>query len=66
MNEITVWERKDKKTDKWKHNHIEAGHIIALVPCGSLWQTEVWATCEWRFSHCFLNENDKVVKTKDG
>lgn len=46
---VTVWLRFDTKKQKWKHNHIEDGHVYPAKPIAkSDNQLDQWKNARWK------------------
>jgi len=55
---VTVWERLDEKTGRYKHNHIEDGWSENAAPTPvSDEQKKSWKNADWRRIHAFLEHN---------
>ena len=60
MKAITVWKKFNEKGQRWEHNHIEDGHIIAARPTGTEEQTNAWSKGTWMFFHKYLDDNQVI------
>ena len=61
MREITVWKRFNEKEQRWKHNHIEDGHVTGIKPTGTAEQTLAWSKGTWMFFHKHLDNNQVII-----
>jgi len=60
MKPITVWRKFNVETQRWEHNHIENGHVVANKPTGTAHQTKAWEKSTWMFEHKHLNDQEVV------
>jgi len=57
MKPVTVWFRLSHKTNRYEHNHIEDGHIVAGEPTPlNDYQKKAWSGCKWEYAHRFITD----------
>ena len=61
---ITIWQRFDKDTDEWQHNHIYLGYSESATqpePKGRT-QRRTWKKGRWRSYSAYLDDKSVVIR----
>lgn len=59
--QVTVWYKLDEKTEKYKLNHIDNGHVLEDGPAPtSEEQAKAWKDATWKKEHRIM-VNNKIM-----